>query len=776
MLVHETNLGETTHHNSHSLTLIVGAFHRAEFFKLKTAVALGDDGGVGSGVGGDTTGVERTERQLRTRFTDGLCGDDADSFAFLHHAAGGKVATVALLTNAMTTLAGKDRTDFNALNGRGFNLSGDGFGDFFAGSDDEFTGGGVDDVMHRHTTEDSFAQRGDDLVAVLEGTADETAKRAAVFFGDDDVVGDIDETASEVTGVGGLQGGVGKTLTGTVGGDEVFQHGHAFLEVGENRVLNDLCAFGTGFLRLRHQTTHTCQLGNLVGRTTGTGVKHHEDGVETLVGFGHLFHEGLLEVGVHVSPGVDDLVVAFVVGDEAHVIVHGNLVDFFITFLDDVHLLFRDDDVIEVEGESAFVCHAIAEVLDTVEEVASTCHTDGLDDLGDDVAERLLGDDSVDVATLHGDYLIDNDTSDGGFNQVLAGEAAVIDVIHHHFDGGMDIHALFIVGNECLFCTVEGETRTLGARTEFGDVVKTKHHVLRGHGDGRTVGGVEDVVALKHEHLCFQDGFVAQGEVNCHLVTVEVGVEGGTCQRVELNGFAFNHLGLERLNTETVKGRCTVEEDGVSLHDVLEDVPNDGLTTIHNLLGTLDGLHNAALNELADDEGLIELGCHEFRQTALAHLQLGTNHDDGTSGIVHTLTEEVLTETTLLSFERVGQRFERTVAVALDGRTLAGVVEETINRFLKHALLVSENDFGSLDFQKSLQTIVANEDTTIEVVEVGCGKTTTIQRHERTQVGRSDGNNLHNHPLGFVAVAADAEGFNHLQTLERIVLALHRRV
>ena len=138
-----------------------------------------------------------------------------------------------------------------------------------------------------------------------------------------------------------------------------------------------------------------------------------------------------------------------------------------------------------------------------------------------------------------------------------------------------------------------------------------------------------------------------------HLVAVEVGVEGGTCQRMELDGLTLNHLGLESLDGQTVKRRCTVEEYGVTLHHILKNIEDNGLTTIDNLLGTLDRLHNTALNELADDERLVELGGHQLGKTALAHLQLRTDNDNRTSGIVDTLTEKVLTEASLLTLQRV---------------------------------------------------------------------------------------------------------------------------
>ena len=203
-------------------------------------------------------------------------------------------------------------------------------------------------------------------------------------------MGYVDKTTGEVSGVGRLQGGVGQTLTGTVGRDKVLQHAHTFLKVRKDRVFNNLSTFCTGFLRLSHQTTHTCQLCNLVGRTTGSGVKHHEHSVETLVGFSHLLHEGLLQIGVDVRPSINYLVVTLVVGDETHIIVSSDLLDVFVTTLNDVYLFLRDDDIVEVEGQTALVCLAVTEVLDTIQEVAGTGHTNCLDNLGDDVAQRFL--------------------------------------------------------------------------------------------------------------------------------------------------------------------------------------------------------------------------------------------------------------------------------------------------------------------------------------------------------------------------------------------------
>jgi len=278
-------------------------------------------------------------------------------------------------------------------------------------------------------------------------------------------------------------------------------------------------------------------------------------------------------------------------------------------------------------------------------------------------------------------------------------------------------------------------------------------------------------VALKHQDLSLEHGFIAQREVNSHLVAIEVGIERGTCQRVKLNGLTLDEFRLECHHRKTVERGSTVEEHRVTLHDILEDVPNDGFAAIDDLLGTLHGLYDTALNELANDERLVKLCRHQLRETALANLQLGTDNDNRTCGIVDTLTEQVLTETALLTLERVGERLERTVGLALHGTGLAAVVEKRVYGLLQHTLLVAENHLGGLDFHQSLQTVVTDDDATIEVIEVGGGETATIQRHQRTQLGRDDRNNLEDHPFGIVHGRGATESLYNLKTLQSLGLA-----
>ena len=97
---------------------------------------------------------------------------------------------------------------------------------------------------------------------------------AAIVLRDDAVLRHVDQTTRQVAGVRGLQRGVREALAGAVGRVEVFEHRQAFLEVGNDRRLDDLAR------RLGHQAAHAGELAHLRRRTARAGMRHHVDRVD----------------------------------------------------------------------------------------------------------------------------------------------------------------------------------------------------------------------------------------------------------------------------------------------------------------------------------------------------------------------------------------------------------------------------------------------------------------------------------------------------------------
>src|SRR5690606_19238449 len=147
-------------------------------------------------------------------------------------------------------------------------------------------------------------------------------RSTTVFLGNYQVLGYVNQTTGQVTGVRGLQCRICQTLTSTVGGDEVLEYVQAFTEVRSDRRFDD------GAIRLGHQAPHTGQLTNLCRGTPGTGISHHVNRVERLLHqvfavfalhrlaigannllFGQTFHHRLGHFVVSAGPDVDNLVV-----------------------------------------------------------------------------------------------------------------------------------------------------------------------------------------------------------------------------------------------------------------------------------------------------------------------------------------------------------------------------------------------------------------------------------------------------------------------------------
>ncbi len=184
---------------------------------------------------------------------------------------------------------------------------------------------------------------------------------------------------------------------------------------------------------------------------------------------------------------------------------------------------------------------------------------------------------------------------------------------------------------------------------------------------------------------------------------------------------------------------------------LVEDVPNLRLLLLDQLLGLLHRGGQALGVEPRIDERLEQLERHLLRQAALVQLELRTDHDHRTAGIVDALAEQVLPEPALLALEHVGERLQRTLVGAGDDAAAAAVVEQRIDRFLKHALLVADDDVRRAQLDQPLQTVVAVDDAAIEVVEVRRREAAAVERHQRPQVRRDHRHDLHDHPLRLVA-------------------------
>ena len=285
--------------------------------------------------------VERAHGELGARLADRLRGDDADRLAHVHRRAAGKIAPVALRADAARHLAGEHRADAKLLHaGRDDRL------DFRlleqrALLDDDLVRGRIAHVLGSRAAENAAAERGDDRARIDDGAHVDAGRGAAILVRDDAVLRHVDQTPRQIAGVRGLERGVGEALAGAVRRVEVLEHGEPFLEVRDDRALDDLAG------GLCHQAAHAGELAHLRGRAARAGMRHHVDRVDLrvaavdLLDRGDFLHHLVGDLVGGLRPGVDDLVVLLALRDQAVVVLLLEFLGEVLGLVDDLPLRGR---------------------------------------------------------------------------------------------------------------------------------------------------------------------------------------------------------------------------------------------------------------------------------------------------------------------------------------------------------------------------------------------------------------------------------------------------
>ncbi|OIQ83694.1 hypothetical protein GALL_344920 [mine drainage metagenome] len=739
------------------------------------ARALGLDAGNNRRARSCAADVEGAHGQLRAGFADGLGGNHADSLAGVDQHAAAQVAAIALGAHAVAGFAGEGGAHLDFVDAGGLDQIQKIFIEHVASRNDHFLCLGVGHIGRRDAAEHAVAQGFDDFTALDQRAHRHAVRGAAIVLGDDQILRHVDQAAGEVTGVGGLQRRVGQALTRAVGGDEVLQHVEAFTEIRRDRRFDD------GAVRFGHQAAHAGELANLCRGAARAGVGHHVDGVERFLAHllamtvgdglgGEAVHQRLAHFVAGTAPDVHDLVVALALGDQAGGVLLGDFLDFLLGMGNEGVLFIRNQHVVHADGNAGTGRQGETRLQKLVGEdhgVAQPAAAERRVDQARDFLflQRLVH--HAERQPLGQDFRQQGAARRGFHDHGLGREGAcglvalVFGQAHADARGDLQVAGL----QRAVNFTDVGKHHAFAFAVDAltGGVVQAQHHVLGGDDGGLAVGGEQHVVGSQHQRAGLHLRFQRQRHVHGHLVAVEVGVEGGANEGMQLDGLALDQHRLEGLDAQAVERGGSVEHHRMLADDLFQDVPHDRGLGVHFLLRRLDGGGHAQRFQAVEDEGLEQLQRHQLGQSALVQLERGADHDDRAARVVDALAQQVLAETAALALDHVGQGLERALVLAHHGLAAAAVVQQRIHRFLQHALFVAHDDFRRLEFEQAAQAVVAVDDAAIQVVEVAGGEAAAVQWDQRTQVGREHRQDGEHHPLGFGV--GFAEGVQHLEAL-----------
>src|SRR4030042_416202 len=99
-------------------------------------------------------------------------------------------------------------------------------------------------------------------------------------------------------------------------------------------------------------------------------------------------------------------------------------------------------------------------------------------------------------------------------------------------------------------------------------------------------------------------------------------------------------------------------------------------------------------------------------------------------------------------------------------------VDECINSFLKHALLIANDNLRSPQINQASESIITIDYTAVKVIKVAGGESASIQLDDRSKLRGQYREHRQNHPLRLIA--ATPESFDYPQSLAGLFTTLTR--
>ncbi len=146
---------------------------------------------------------------------------------------------------------------------------------------------------------------------------------------------------------------------------------------------------------------------------------------------------------------------------------------------------------------------------------------------------------------------------------------------------------------------------------------------------------------------------------------------------------------------------------------------------------------------------------------------MGTDNNNRPARIVNTLAKQILPETPLLAFEHIRQGLERPLVSSGNNPAAPAIVEQDINSLLQHPLLITNNNIGCVKFQQTFESVITINNPSVEVIQIGGGKTAAFKWNKRAKIRGKNRYNLKDHP--FRLIARVPECLNNKESLTKFL-------
>ena len=228
----------------------------------------------------------------------------------------------------------------------------------------------------------------------------------------------------------------------------------------------------------------------------------------------------------------------------------------------------------------------------------------------------------VDIVDFVGHGLVEGQSSGCSLNQVALLEFSLFERIlgSGNLDFGLPFDVSALGGHANFVRRREALAFALGVRLNGSHIVDSQNHVLGWIYDCSAVGRVKQVSGAEHQCPALHLRGLSERNVDGHLVSVKVGVEGFAGERVQSERLSFNQNRLKGLDSQAVQSRRAVEHYRVLAYDFVQNGENFRSLLLNIELGLLKVEGDAFVHQFFHDEGLEQFKRHLCGKAALPKL------------------------------------------------------------------------------------------------------------------------------------------------------------
>ena len=215
--------------------------------------------------------------------------------------------------------------------------------------------------------------------------------------------------------------------------------------------------------------------------------------------------------------------------------------------------------------------------------------------------------------------------------------------------------------------------------------------------------------------------------MNRHLISIEVGIKRRTYKRMKSDCLSRHQLDFEGFNRKSMKCWRTVKQHILILNYFFQKLERNRISLFNQLFSLFWSIYDLLFNKLSNNKRSKHLYCDIDWKSTFIQIQARTYSNNRSSWIVNSLSKQVLSENSLLTWKHIRNWLENfDSSTSLSCRILLSN-QKIIDRFLKKSDFILFYDIRHSNLDHFLKSDISHQNSSIEKIHIRWSKSSSIK-------------------------------------------------